>query len=271
MAGGLYDEIVYGLTKIAFAAEYEAEEHEEAGPMDGVYDEDDLGPVVKRRRLHDEDENMRTEDLEENVPIEVEDMVMEQEKKRRQEWLKLPRAKRLAVRRLHTMTGHCSNSALVRMLRSSASDADVVKAAKHFQCQTCQETEKDKDPAVVRPTRPSFQQKFNFEVSLDVFEVHDCQGGRHAVLSMVDTSTKFHVAVRVGDGGTPKSKVCAEAINGSWFAWAGPPKHIVVDQGVHNKGRVIQLLQSNGVNIRQVGVAVPYQQGTGERHGGTFS
>lgn len=33
--------------------------------MDGVYDEDDLGPVVKRRRLHDEDENMRTEDLEE--------------------------------------------------------------------------------------------------------------------------------------------------------------------------------------------------------------
>jgi hypothetical protein len=38
---------------------------EEAGPMDGVYDEDDLGPVVKRRRLHDEDENMRTEDLEE--------------------------------------------------------------------------------------------------------------------------------------------------------------------------------------------------------------
>ena len=36
--------------------------------MDGVYDEDDLGPVVKRRRLHDEDENMRTEDLEEKSP-----------------------------------------------------------------------------------------------------------------------------------------------------------------------------------------------------------
>ena len=45
--------------------------------MDGVYDEDDLGLVVERRRLHDEDENVRTEDLEENVPIEVEDMVMD--------------------------------------------------------------------------------------------------------------------------------------------------------------------------------------------------
>ena len=77
MAGGLYDEIVYGPTKIPFAAEHEAEEHEEAGPVDGVYDEDDLGLVVERRRLHDEDENVRTEDLEENVPIEVEDMVMD--------------------------------------------------------------------------------------------------------------------------------------------------------------------------------------------------
>ena len=133
-------------------------------------------------------------------------MVMEQEKKRRQEWLKLPRAKRLAVRRLHTMTGHCSNSALVRMLRSSASDADVVKAAKHFQCQTCQETEKDKDPAVVRPTRPSFQQKFNFEVSLDVFEVHDCQGGRHAVLSMVDTSTNFMLQFELEMAELPKAR-----------------------------------------------------------------
>ena len=101
-------------------------------------------------------------------------------------------------------------------------------------------------------------------MSLDVFEAHDRPGGRHAVLSMVDTSTKFHV-------GNSQSKTCAETINVSWFALAGSPKHIVVDQGVHNKGRVIQLLQSNGVNIRQVGVAVPYQQGTGERHGGTFS
>ena len=106
------------LPRLPAAAEHEAEEHEEIGPMDGAFDEDDLGPVVKRRRQHDEDENMRTEDLEENVPIEVDDMVMDQERKRRQEWLKLPRAKKLAVRRLRTMTGNCSKSALVRLLKS---------------------------------------------------------------------------------------------------------------------------------------------------------
>ena len=71
--------------------------------------------------------------------------------------------------------------------------------------------------------------------------------------------------------GTPKARHVQKPSMSHGLHWPVHPKHIVVDQGVHNKGRVIQLLQSNGVNIRQVGVAVPYQQGTGERHGGTFS
>jgi len=48
-------------------------------------------------------------------------------------------------------------------------------------------------PPVTKPPRPASQQKFNYEVSLDAFEVHDAAGHRHTVLSMVDTATKYHV------------------------------------------------------------------------------
>ena len=89
------------------------------------------------------------ETMEEDLPENVQDMLMEQEQKRRQEWLKISREKRLAIRRLHNMTGHCSVPALVRMLKASASDRDVVEAARHFQCQSCKEIEKEKEPSSV--------------------------------------------------------------------------------------------------------------------------
>eukprot|EP00435_Cladocopium_sp_Y103_P066574 s39_g28.t2 len=268
MAAGLYDEMVYGTLKLAFPAELIREEHEEMGTLDGIYDEDDLGPVIKKRRLDDDREVDRAEAHEEILSDQVQDLVMEQERKRRGEWLRIPRAKRLAIRRLHTMTGHCSKAALLRMLKSSGSDGDVVRAAQHFQCQTCKELEVEKQPSSVKAIRPSFQQHFNYEVSADVFELHDCKGGRHSFWSLVDIATKFHVAIRVGAGGTPKSSTCAEAMNNSWIAWAGAPTYMVVDQGVHNKGRFMSLLETMGTIIRQVGVQTPWQLGTGERHGG---
>jgi len=67
--------------KLAFPAEMIYEEHEEAGTMDGIYDDEDLGPAIKKRRLDDNKEILRSEDLEESLPEQVQDMVMEQERK----------------------------------------------------------------------------------------------------------------------------------------------------------------------------------------------
>lgn len=164
------------------------------------------------------------------------------------------------------MTGHCSNSALVRMLRSSASDSDVVKAAKHFQCQTCQETEKEKGPAVVRPTRPSFQQKFNFEVSLDVFEA--CPGGRHAVLSMVDTSTKFHV------GNSQKQDMCRSH---QWLMVCmgrSTQTHCGGSRGSQQRTRDSPSSEQRRQHQASWGscpISTGHRRTYGERHGGTFS
>eukprot|EP00913_Durusdinium_trenchii_P018068 g16978.t1 len=115
---------------------------------------------------------------------------------------------------------------------------------------------------------PAHQMHFNYELSADVFEIHDCEHHRHSVLSLVDLATHFHVAVRVAGGGTPSSKACADALNASWLSWAGAPTYFVADQGVRNKGKVSHLLTTHGTTIRQTGARAPHQLGVGERHGG---
>ena len=265
---GAYEEMVYGIVKSAFPAENLAEEHLELGPLDAIHTEVDLAQPQQKRRKVDLHELSREEDFEEIQDERAENLLMEQEKERKAKWLAIPREKRVALRRLHVMTGHCSVPALIRMLRASAADRDVLQAAQHFQCQTCQETAKEQDPAVARPMKPSFQQVFNYELAADVFEIHDSEDRRHSILSMVDMSTHFHVAVRVGGGGVPGSKVCADAFNVAWFSWAGAPKYLVVDQGVHHKGKVAALMLAHGTQIRQVAARAPFQLGTAERHGG---
>ena len=93
----------------------------------------------------------------------------------------------------------------------------------------------------------------------------DAKGAKHTVLSLVDSGTKFGVAGRVGAARTPGSKICAEFINGSWLSWAGNPRYLQCDQGVHNKGRVASLLRSQGIEIKQAGAK---RSGRTERHGG---
>ena len=82
------------------------------------------------------------------------------------------------------MMGHCSNQALIRLLRASMADKKVIAAAQHFRCPSCDEVKKTEQPRETRPLRPDHQLRFNHEVSIDVFEVHDCREGRHAILSM---------------------------------------------------------------------------------------
>ena len=49
MAAGLYDELIYGTLKLAFAAEFETGENQELGTLDAVYNPEDLEPIPKRR------------------------------------------------------------------------------------------------------------------------------------------------------------------------------------------------------------------------------
>jgi len=59
------------------------------------------------------------------------------ERERREQWLKLPRATRIAVRRLHRQFGHVPNRVLVQILRASNAKADFIKAARTLRCEGC--------------------------------------------------------------------------------------------------------------------------------------
>ena len=50
----------------------------------------------------------------------------------------------------------------------------------------------------------------------------------------------------------------------------GPPHSVVCDRGMHNQGRMKDLLRIHGIMLRYTGVEAPFQLGRGERQGGLF-
>ena len=67
-------------------------------------------------------------------------------------------------------------------------DEQVIKAAEHFQCPSCNEVRKTDRPREVKPMRPLEQ---------NVFEIKDSTEARHSVLSIIDMAARYQVVVRV--------------------------------------------------------------------------
>ena len=193
--------------------------------------------------------------------------LMELQATRKFKWLRIPRETRVAIRRLHHMIGHGSNSAMLQLLRTAGAASEACEAVRHFACETCRKREPVKRPPIVK--EPS-KMVFNHEISAGCFEIHDAAGNRHTVLSVICLGTLFHQAWWVAPGGVANSRVCAEALMNGWFQPFGAPKIMTCDGGVHNRGRVQGLLRSHGVRLRFGGVEcveAPFQLGRTERQG----
>ena len=52
-----------------------------------------------------------------------------------------------------------------------------------------------------------------------------------------------------------------------WVSWAGWPKHVRVDRGVHNRGDFAKVLQAHGICPFNIGLESPEQLGKVERKG----
>ena len=242
------------------------EEDLHLGVLDTIQDERDLAPQQDLLPDHlSPDELQRQEQLEES-PLAA-DQEMELERDRRHKWLKLPRPTRLALRRLHTMTGHSSPASMVQLLRTANAAPAVIEGCRSFACEACRKRQPLERPNVTKmPNRYTF----NHEVSLDCLEIKDKAGNRHTILSAVDIGTLYHQCWWVAGGGVPKSSVCAEAFIHGWIAPFGPPQSVVCDKGMHNQGRMRDMLRIHGISIRYTGLEAPYQLGRGERQGGIF-
>ena len=115
------------LVRSAFPAEARLEDEDgevdnETDTLDAIFGEEDLATGRAQGRLLDEQNN---EDEEQAVP-EAEALEAEPMRARRTRWRQLPQAARIAVRRLHTMTGHASPSAMQRLLRTAGGDPAVI-------------------------------------------------------------------------------------------------------------------------------------------------
>ncbi len=225
----------------------QAEEDMDFGSLDSIMDEDDLAPRSLQRDGLNEMELQRQEELEE-LPSPPNSVSIEVERKRK--WLRAPKAVRIALRRLHNMTGHSPTSAMIQLLRTSGASSQVIEATRHFACETCRKRQSPQRPNVVKP--PS-KMEFNHEIVID---------------SVVCVGTLFHQAFWVAGGGVPKSAVCAKKLLQGWFAPFGAPRILTCDRGVHNRGRLQDLLRVHGIQLRYTGVEAPYQLGRGERQGG---
>ena len=137
---------------------------------------------------------------------------------------------------------------------------------KLFRCDTCADLEK---PLRAGPAAPPGLYLFNHEVILDVFEVHDTVMKPFLMLSIVCDGTCFQICVFVAEGtGVPSSAKCLRKFMSKWVSWAGWPRVVATDRGLHNRGAFAHGLADNGVYQRQAGLENPEAIGRGERHNG---
>ena len=260
---GFIDSVDAQHCRTAFPAEAVAEDSDNEDDhdlFDAIYDENDYGTanhtggIEQRRR--EEGQEMAQE--EERPPVN-EHEESESLRARRRAWRQLPYETRVALRRLHHMTGHSPPAAMQRLLRTAGADKQAIMGL-------CEAQAKPKPaPAVKMPGN----YKFNEEVSVDVFIVKDITGACFKVMSLVDTGTLFHVAAVVGEGqGPPASSECASVFRRAWLNWAGTPTTVVMDRGSENKGRFRSTLSEAGILLRYTGTEAPHQLGRGERQGG---
>ena len=95
---------------------------------------------------------------------------------------------------------------------------------------------------------PSLNYVFNHSVGIDVFDLHDHEGKCWLFLNIVCLGTDFQIVTFLGEGpGNPSSKTCSDAFMQSWVSWAGWPKHVRVDRGLHNRGHFARMLGAHGL------------------------
>ena len=158
------------------------------------------------------------------------------EAERRRKWLALPRRARIAIRRMHRNLRHTPREGLIQMLRAARSPREYIDAAKAYRGNACESTQRRHVTHKVSPPKPY---EFNREVGVDALEIKDAAGSRFDILNAVDQGTTFDQGWIVREGvhqGPPSSKACLKAFDSGWVRWAGWPRYLSADRGVHNRG-----------------------------------
>ena len=211
---------------VAFPAEARQDDADILGYLDVIRDP----RTDSAQAIPDPDQPHVDAELLDDLPLEGFPV---EEAERRKAWSRVPRKARIAIRRLHNMIGHKPKDVMLQILKGAKAEPELIAACKDFKCDACAVShEGDRTHPVAAP--PRFE--FNHTVIVDVFETHDDENGRHSWLSIVCSGTCYHQVVHIEQGGQPSSGKCLEKFSQYWASWAGFPKVVTTDRGLHNRG-----------------------------------
>ena len=173
----------------------------------------------------------------------------------------VPEAIASSLRWLHQNLGHPSTADFVRHLRLAGASREVLKGARSLECQVCQRT---KLPAIPKPAKIAPCYRFNEMVGTDLFYVHDSEGRRHQLLSIVDFSSAYQAVVPVGkkDTATLEKAFCE-----GWIQTFGAPSVVAVDMENGLEKSLARISDWTGTRIRSAAGQAHHQAGYTERQG----
>ncbi|OLP87512.1 Copia protein [Symbiodinium microadriaticum] len=169
-----------------------------------------------------------------------------------------------SLRRLHQNLGHPSPIDFARHLRLAGASREVLKAAKGLECEVCRRA---KAPAIAKPAKIAPCLRFNQMIGADLLYVHDTEGVRHQLLSLVDFSSTYHVMVPVARKDTASLE---KAYCENWLNVFGAPAVIAVDLENGLEKALARVGDWTGTRIRNAAGQAHYQAGFTERQGGIW-
>ena len=181
--------------------------------------------------------------------------------------MKIPARARAAIRKMHREWGHLNHTVLKKILKAAKAPQEYLDAVDAHLCHGCV-ANAPKAPQTTKVGPPRHPYEFNHTVGVDVFDLHDDDGQGWLFLNIVDMGTNFQIVTLLCQGpGVPSSRLCGQAFMTSWVSWAGWPKDLVADRGLHNREYFARMLGAHGICPHNTGLESPEQLGRVERHG----
>ena len=167
--------------------------------------------------------------------------------------------------KVHCGLGHPSNEGLVRVLKWGRARAELVQAARHWQCASCTTSKRPRRP---RASRLPSSSELNDVVGTDIFFVRNPDGTLRPMLSVVCWGTGLQFVTALPDR---ESSSIRKAYRSSWTRFVGYPRLLVVDQETgFSRGIFAQQVQAEGTELVVTSSRSPWQAGPTERAGGTW-
>ena len=169
--------------------------------------------------------------------------------------------------KLHNNLGHPSTPEFLRVLKHGKASDRAIKLASSFTCQQC---EASKGPSVANPAQVQHATVFNHKIGIDVKNLPGWRPNQKIkALNVVDYASNFQLMIPFFE--TETATVLRQLLNDRWFAWAGPPKEIVMDPARTNLGKaLVTPCELEGSHIRVTAAGAHWQLGKVEVHGGIF-